>query len=244
MTSRQVTVTGIVLQRRDWMESDRLLTLMTKEQGKLEVIARGARRSHSHLAASTEPFVLGEMHLAKGKLKNYLTQTRIQSTFPEIRKDYVRLSAAVALGELNHAFTLYHQSSPEIFNLFALTLSFLEHHPNPLVVLVWSGLKLMELEGVHPNWIHCNVKGTPVSERLAWVSPSMGGYVSDVVAQSCFDRYQVPIEVLIGLAKTSECKNPPQNLKLAKDCLRTLSVIWKELTHMSLPALENILALP
>lgn len=239
--SRQKTVTAIVLQRRNWMESDRILTLLTKENGKMEVVARGARKAGSHLAASTEPFVFGEMHVAKGRVKNYLTQSLVHTIFPGIRKDYQRLSYALALSELYSAFTLQDQTVPKVFDLFARSLSFLEDHPKPLVVLIWSGLYLMQLEGVLPDWVHCNIKGVPLSEQIAWVSPAAGGYVSQEAAMRFFDRFEVRREVLIGLSKMIECLNPPKNLKFADECLRVLLSIWKELTHMPFLVTENIL---
>lgn len=239
--SRQQTVTATVLERRNWMESDRILTLLTREYGKMDVVARGARKAGSHLSASTEPFVFAEMHVAKGRAKNYLTQAQIHTTFPGIRKDYQRLTHALALSELYSAFTLQEQAVPKVFDLLIKSLSFLKDHPKPLVVLIWSALNLMQLEGVLPAWLHCNIKGTPLIEPVALVSPTAGGYVSQAAALQFFDRFEVRKEVLIGLSKIIECVAPPKNLKFSAESLSVLLAIWKNLTHMPFPIIKNIL---
>ena len=56
---------GIVLRRIDYGETDRILTVLTLEHGKIGVIARGVRRSQSRLGSGTDLFTRSRMQLAR-----------------------------------------------------------------------------------------------------------------------------------------------------------------------------------
>ena len=70
----EASVTAIVLHRTESGENDRRLTLLTLEQGKIDVIARGARKGGSRLAGISEPLVFAKMQLAVGRHRRFVTQ--------------------------------------------------------------------------------------------------------------------------------------------------------------------------
>ena len=53
---RSFRVEAVVLRHSDWGEADRLLTLFTREMGKLRVVAKGVRKLRSRKAGHLEPF--------------------------------------------------------------------------------------------------------------------------------------------------------------------------------------------
>lgn len=55
MATRSITVSGIVLKRHNTGETDRIVTLLTQEQGKITVVAKGVRKLHSSKGAVLEP---------------------------------------------------------------------------------------------------------------------------------------------------------------------------------------------
>ncbi|NLZ89977.1 MAG: DNA repair protein RecO, partial [Clostridiales bacterium] len=61
------TTQAIVLRRVDYRDNDRILTLLTPERGRLDVLARGCRRPKSPLLAASELFSMGEYVLYKGR---------------------------------------------------------------------------------------------------------------------------------------------------------------------------------
>ena len=64
MAGRPYIVTkGIVLRETETKETDKILTLLTAERGKISVIARGARRKGCRFAASAQPLVYSEWTL-------------------------------------------------------------------------------------------------------------------------------------------------------------------------------------
>jgi DNA repair protein RecO (recombination protein O) len=82
MNSRVYKAQAIVLKRINFSETDRILTLFTREYGKLSSIAKGARRSTSRLGAVTEPFAFSRLLLAVGQNLDVLTQGEVRAAFP------------------------------------------------------------------------------------------------------------------------------------------------------------------
>ncbi len=72
--ARSFRVEAVVLRHSDWGEADRLLTLYTRERGKVRAIAKGARRIRSRKAGHLEPFTRVTLQLAKGRDLLIVTQ--------------------------------------------------------------------------------------------------------------------------------------------------------------------------
>jgi DNA repair protein RecO (recombination protein O) len=236
-----MTVHAIVLRRKDVGESDRRLTILTSEQGKIDVIAKGARKAASRLAGTSDPLSLSIMSLAPGKRNRFVTQAQPVSAFRALRTDFDRLSMALALTELYAAVLPFEQPDPEAYELLSLCLGQLESHSKPIVSLVWSEVRLLETAGFMPHFDSSVVSGAPVGEALCWLSPTAGGYLGPLEAESMVDRFQVPVEVLYGLAKIGRFEEPPSNLKMSLECLSALLPFWRHIVDMALPANEALL---
>lgn len=232
----ETTVTAIVIRRRDSGESDRRLTLLTRELGKIDAIAKGAKKSASRLAGSSDPLAVARMTLAKGKVNQFVTQAQPIRSYRGLRTDFERLSLALALIELYAAVLPWEEPLEAAYDLLDHSLSAIESHSVPLVALVWAELKLLEESGFLPPFDQCIVSGVAVQERAPWLSPSAGGYVSAEAAGEYSDRFQTRYEVLIGLARTAELEEPPPKLRFAEDCLLALIPFWRHIVDAALPA--------
>ena len=62
---RTLRVEGIILQRSDWGEADRLITIYTRELGKIRSIAKGVRKPRSRKAGHLEPFTRSSLLVAR-----------------------------------------------------------------------------------------------------------------------------------------------------------------------------------
>src|SRR4029077_14508082 len=94
---------GIVLRRVDYSETDRVLTVLTREHGKRGVIARGVRKAGSRLAPHTDLFARSTMQLAarRGQLEE-LTQATMAGPVPP-RGAALRATCAALCAELADA---------------------------------------------------------------------------------------------------------------------------------------------
>jgi DNA repair protein RecO (recombination protein O) len=226
-----------VLRRRDSGESDRRLTLFSRERGRIEAVAKGARKGSSRLAGSSEPLVVARMNLARSRRTLFVTQVEPQQAFRGLRTDYDRLGAALALVELYAALLPAEEPFPEAFDLLLQSLAALEGHQRPAVALVWCQLAWLRLAGYLPLFDRCARCDAAVAEAKAFVSPSAGGYLcaEHLPGQAGF---RVEAEVLYGLARTAELSAPPPNLKLAREALATLLPFWRNAAESRLPATE------
>lgn len=238
------TVRAIVLRRRDSGESDRRLTLLTLEEGRIEVIAKGARKGGSRLAGSSEPLTMGEMELAIGRHQRFLTQVQPITSFPGLRADYDRLQYALCLAELYASVSTHGHPSEAAFHLLEKSLAALETHETPQVAMIWALLKLLQEEGVLPSWTLCSSSGKPLVETPAWVSPHAGGYVDSDTAPNFNDRFAVDARVLLGLEKVSELEEPPRHLKFSAESLSTLMPFLEEASHAPLPGCRALAESP
>ncbi|HVT14244.1 MAG TPA: DNA repair protein RecO [Fimbriimonadaceae bacterium] len=238
----ETTVHAIVLRRRDSGESDRRLTVLTLEAGKIDVVAKGARKAGSRLAGSSDPLVVAKLSIATGKKNQFITQTQPLASFRGLRTDFERLSFALALCELYSAVIPWEEPFPEAYELLTRSLRELESHEKPLVALVWAELQLLSLTGFLPAFDRSCVDGEPVKEAAPWVSPHAGGYVDEAEAMRFTDRVRTRAEVLYGLARTAELEDPPPHLRFADECLALLLFFWRQIAEAPLPANESCVA--
>jgi len=236
----EVTVTAIVIRRRDSGESDRRLTLLTRELGKVDAIAKGAKKGASRLAGSSDPLTSARMTLAKGKVNQFVTQAQPLRSYRGLRTDYERLSLALALVELYAAVLPWEQPVESAYDLLDLSLSAIESHPAPIAALVWSELKLLEESGFLPQFDRCVVTDSGIQEQDPWLSPTAGGYVAVGAANDFSDRVRSKYEVLVGLARTAELPEPPPKLRFAEECLLAMIPFWRHIADTPLPANEAL----
>jgi len=229
-----------VLRRYDSGEADRRLILYTREYGRLDAVAKGARKGASRLAAASEPLSLAVLHLSEGRGRRYVTQSQPITSFPGLRTQYERLAMALGLVELYATVTQAGQVDPDLFDLLEVSLRHLEAHPAPRAALVWAELRLMSAEGVLPRWERCVESDRPIQPGVNWVSPSAGGLVDPSVT-GAVDKFEVAAEVLVGLARTAELDAPPERLRRDTDCLWVLHRLWMHLAHGPLPAHTSLL---
>lgn len=236
--SEQRTVEALVLRRRDVGEADRRLSILTREDGRLSVVARGARKAASRLAAVSEPLTLAEIHIATGTKQSYVLQASIRDVFPGLRMDYDKLVLALGLAEVYAAFTQGGVSHEDEFDCLVNGLHAIEASENSAAATVWALLKALDMEGVAPYWLHYVDTEGEILETPCYVSPSAGGPVSFEVGRRTQDAFLAKVEVLIGLQKTSELEFPPPKLRMAQDALQVLFQYLRHVCHDPLPALR------
>ncbi|MDO8586563.1 MAG: DNA repair protein RecO [Armatimonadota bacterium] len=168
---------AIVLRRTNLGETDRILTLYTREHGRLSAIAKGSRRPASRLAGATELFNFGRYLLATGKSLDVVTQSETRESFPNIRADLNRIAYAIYIVELVNETIEDREPNPDLFDTILSCMYLLEGGVDPEVVTRAFELQLMAASGYRPRLESCARCGTPTSTQKVNFSPSIGGVV-------------------------------------------------------------------
>lgn len=127
--SRTYKATGINLKSIPLGESDRLLTVLTREVGLVRAVAPGSRKPKSKLGGRSSLFVVNELLLAKGRSLDKITQAETLESYPGLSRDLAKLTASQYLAELVLCQALSEQPQEELFWLLCEHLSRLERLP-------------------------------------------------------------------------------------------------------------------
>ena len=158
------TVNGLVLREAAYKESDKILTLLTDEMGRMTVKARGVRRKNSPLRAGCQLLTYGEFTLYERK--GYYTVNEVEPLrlFDGLRQDIELLSLGSYFAQLLETVSAEGQSDPEVLNLGLNCLYALEQlkRPQALVKAVFE-LRLLCLIGFAPRLEGCGRCGAPAA---------------------------------------------------------------------------------
>jgi len=176
---------AFVLSRRDFRETDQIITLYTLEKGKIEALAKGIKKIISKNSAFLEPFFLVEAEIIAGKELNRLASVQPVESFKKIRADLAKsLSAGMVVNFISRL--LYdNEREIKIFNLLHGWLNYLENLDKSSAVLSFSFMvKLLAMLGFVPELnrcVVCNKKflNSALNSKV-FFNPAAGGIVCSV----------------------------------------------------------------
>ncbi len=155
-----MTTTGIVLREVNYKESDKILTLLTQDRGKLTVNARGCRRKNSPLAAPGQLLCYSEWTLYEYRDRWSAKEGDVQREWRKVRKDLDKLSLASWFAELTECLTAEDLPAPENLRLLLNSLYALEElDKSCLQIKAAFELRMMVLAGYEPDLSGCAVCG-------------------------------------------------------------------------------------
>ena len=142
-------VEGIVLRETETKEADKILTVLTRTEGKLAVVARGARRRRSRIAAAAQLLVYSEMTLYQKGNWSILDDASTIELFDGVRQDVELLALGSYFAELTELLTAEDVPAPEILSQVKAAFE----------------LRLLALGGFEPMLECCAVCGADVPEE-------------------------------------------------------------------------------
>lgn len=99
-SSKSALVSALILKRSNTGEADRVVTLLTKEEGRIVAIAKGVRKIKSSKRAYLEPGNIAKVMLIKTKSLPILTQARLEEDTSLIRNNLAQIRQLVQLLEI------------------------------------------------------------------------------------------------------------------------------------------------
>jgi DNA repair protein RecO (recombination protein O) len=144
----------LVLTRIDYGEKDRIITVLTKNHGKIRAIAKAVRSQKSRLAGGIELFAENELGLAQGRGELYtVTHSRMKRYFGRIAADIDATNTAYECMKAINKLTPDH-AGEEYYEILLKLFEALDESRVPLAqIRIWSGLKMLENLGASPNFL-------------------------------------------------------------------------------------------
>lgn len=216
---------ALVVRGMDWSETSRIVTLFTREFGKVRALAKGGRRLKSNFDVAFDLLNVCQvlfLRKAHGGL-DLLTEAQAEERFPILRNDLHALYAGYYLAELLADGTQDYDPHPDLFDAALATLRSLGKTDARDAVISFELVWLREL-GYSPRLDACSACGAdvmPPGAGRVWFSPQAGGALCPNCGPNAADRRTLTPaawNALLGL----EGLGPPQSVSGVRGELRGL----------------------
>jgi len=209
---RNAQTEGIVLRLTDYGEADRIVSLFTLEQGKLQGIARGAKRSRKRFAGALDPFAHLRLQLHRGAGLATLVCADILDIFAGIRADLTKIGSAAYACELVERLTPDEEANPRLFRLLFCYLETLDKAPPSASDRRFFAVNLLKILGYQPE---LEVSGVSrETARLLARAMQTGRFGSIVFA----DHLLREADLLLNPAIDLHLDRPLRSLAFLKEC--------------------------
>lgn len=153
---------GLVLRTVKLGEADRIITILTRDHGKIRAVAKGARRPKSRFGARLEPFMRASLLIATGRSLDVVSQASTLGVYADgIVNDYdAYLNASVIVETADRLFAALEEPSPAQYRLAVGAISALSRHlHDPRDITESYVLRALALAGWRPRLDACVVCG-------------------------------------------------------------------------------------
>jgi DNA repair protein RecO (recombination protein O) len=182
---RSVRVEAVVLRHSDWGEADRMLTLYTREMGKVRVIAKGVRRLRSRKAGHLEPFTRASLQMARGRDLWIVTQADTLDAYLPLREDLTRTGYGAYILELIDRFSYEEGENRPLFQLLVDTLERITLETDLVPAVRYYEIRLLDIVGFRPQLFECVNCREEILAQDQFFSAEMGG----VLCPRCGPKY-------------------------------------------------------
>ncbi len=156
-----MTIQGVVLRVTEYKERDALLTLLTRQHGKLTVKARGLRQKNSRLIAPCQLLAYGEFTVFEYRGQYVINEAHALALFTPLRRDLTKLSLGTYFAQVAEVLSQEDFPSPELQSLLLNCLHGLSglDLPEKQIKAVFE-LRAACLTGYTPDLFGCHVCGS------------------------------------------------------------------------------------
>ncbi len=159
-------------------EADRIVTMLTRQHGKIRAVAKGVRRTASKFGARLEPFMVADVQLYEGRSLDIITQAESLGSYgAQITADYPSYTAASAMVETADKLTESEVSLQQYLLLVGALRSLSRKEHGASLTLDSYLLRALSMAGWAPSFQDCSRCGA-VGEHSSIVV-QLGGVVCD-----------------------------------------------------------------
>jgi DNA repair protein RecO (recombination protein O) len=194
---RSFRVEAVVLKHTEYGEADRMLSLYTRERGKIRALVKGARKVRSRKAGHVEPFTRVSLQLAIGRNWYIVTQAEAINPHASLREDLETIGYAAYVSELLDKFT-YDEGHEHnsLYPLLVQTLERLDRDMDPQIAVRYYEIQMLDLLGFRPELQNCVISENEIIAQDQFFSASLGGVVSPKHGKSLAGATPVSMQAL------------------------------------------------
>ncbi len=183
---------GVVLRTYKLRESDRIVVLMTADNGKVRAVAKGVRKTKSKFGARLEPMSHVRLQLYRGRELDIVTQAESVEPLAPMLSTLDRASQGMAAIEAVDQLGLEREPNPQLYRMAVGVLRTIAERPAPLNVPAFYW-KLLAREGFHPGLDTCmRCAGAEPDVQLVAFDLAEGG----VLCRTCRSGQAITPEAL------------------------------------------------
>jgi DNA repair protein RecO (recombination protein O) len=192
---KQYQTEAILLAVRDWSAADRVVTLFSREYGKLMAMAYGVRRTRNSLSGSIQPFMHLDVYLSSGKNMETIKQCEVKNSFRKIRDNLECMAYSSFVAEIVSELCPEHQPEPKVFDLLIHVFSLITDR-NPRLVALAGAWQLLSLTGYQPECQNCVLCGQKLNFPAYFDASSGGGVCRTCHHSGCLEFSQASSEFI------------------------------------------------
>lgn len=182
-------VEGIVIRTNDYGETNKIVTIFTRELGKIGVMARGAKKPSSRLSSISQLFTYGYFLVQTGKGLGTLQQGESISSMKHIKSDIIVTAYASFVVELMDKGVDEKNSNPYLFELLYQTLNYMNEGMDVEILTMIFELKMLQVIGLYPHLSSCVSCGQ--TEGVFSFSVQEGGFLCQDCSGKDRNRQQI-----------------------------------------------------
>ncbi len=210
---------AICLRAVNYSETSQVVTLLTRDHGKIGAMAKGARRARSAFDGAIEPFAYGQaMWIASPSAQklDILTELVQSPRFRLLRTNLSAMHAGLFALELTEAFCQSHDPHPALFDALAAALDHLtrcQRRDSVLAVLMDYQLTLLDEAGIAPVLDACANCGmiAKTLPRELYFSSAANGLLCGGCEQSFSEKRRISAACAAALNRRLSAENAPGN---------------------------------
>ena len=163
-----LTTRGLVLRTTEYKETDRILTVLTAEDGLLTLKARGVRSNRSKLKGACQLLTYAEFTVSEVRGFRFVSEATAIEMFAGLRNDIVLLTLGSYFAQLAEVLSQEDAASPALLSLILNALYALSKlQKPPRLVKAATELRLAAIAGYQPELSGCCVCGNPEPDRFS-----------------------------------------------------------------------------
>ncbi len=225
---------AICLRTVSYSDTSQIVTLLTREHGKIACMAKGSKRAKSAMDGAIEIFSFGPVVFTSPKEDGLTTLIEFsqQLRFRQLRQNLFALNSGLLAAELIESLTEMSDPHPELFDIFAMFLDSLQVQKNTseqLWRLIGFEIKLLREIGLAPVTDRCaNCGGAfSIQWKYAYFSSEAKGLLCPGCDTAFIDKFRLDIAAAAAMAhpSTLDKTSPPALAAIHKSMLNHFSAL-------------------